>query len=153
MKILFLDIDGVLNSTRSAVAFGGYPMNVEKPHMERFDHVAVALIKKICKDTGAKIVLSSVWRLYEGHMNMANALHLPIIDSTPEKLTALRGEEIAMWLRDHPEVEKYVIIDDDSDMLEDQMPYFVQTSHLNGFLYQDYLKALEILKPQQEKLK
>ena len=65
IKVIFLDIDGVLNSTRSAVAFHGYPMNVEKPHMERFDHVAVALIKKICDDTGAKIVLSSGWSQFK----------------------------------------------------------------------------------------
>lgn len=38
-----------------------------------------------------------------------------------------------------------VILDDDSDMLEEQMPFFVKTSTYNGLLFENYLKARRIL--------
>jgi hypothetical protein len=38
-----------------------------------------------------------------------------------------RGVEIQQWLDEHPDVTNYVILDDDSDMLEHQMKNFVVT--------------------------
>ena len=45
MKVLFLDIDGVLNSTKTCVAFGGYPMELH--HIEAFDKAAIRLIQRL----------------------------------------------------------------------------------------------------------
>lgn len=39
-----------------------------------------------------------------------------------------RGYEIEEWLNKHPEVENYVILDDDDDMLDSQLNNFVRTS-------------------------
>jgi hypothetical protein len=73
-------------------------------------------------------------------------MDLPIIDKTPSKLSAIRGEEIAEWLREHPEVKEYAILDDSEDMLEEQKERFVQTSEYNGFSYEDYVKLENIFK-------
>ena len=56
-----------------------------------------------------------------------------------------RGSEIKAWLDMHPEVKKYVIIDDDGDMLEEQMSNFVMTYFYSGFQDEHLEKAIRIL--------
>lgn len=154
MKILFLDIDGVLNSVRSAVAYNGYPLVLNKEEIrgeEKFDEVALNLIRKLCDETGCVIVLSSTWRYYYEPSILGRLLNLPIVDKTPRKLTSSRGEEIRMWFDDwnskiNPKIEKYAIVDDDSDMLESQKEFFVKTSCIDGLSYENYKKLLELLK-------
>lgn len=141
MKVLFLDIDGVLNSVRSAIAMGGYP--APNRNSERFDMVAVELIRRICAK-GVKIVLSSTWRNYKGWDTILN---LPIIGKTGDipSLSYQRGKEIKKWLETHDDIEAYAIIDDDPDMLPEQMDFFVNTDSNNGLLLQDYEKVCKIL--------
>lgn len=146
-KILFLDIDGVLNSSRSAIAsHGHYPWSVDAEELHRFDAVAVNLIRRICEETACKVVLSSTWRLSEEWVKIGPTLMLPIIDRTPSKIGLTnRGQEINHWLSDKPQVKKYAIIDDDSDMLKSQLPFFVQTSFKNGMMIEHYDQLIEIL--------
>lgn len=47
-----------------------------------------------------------------------------------------RGDEIKKWLGRH-DVEKYIILDDDSDMLEEQLPFFINTDTHNGIRFED----------------
>jgi hypothetical protein len=89
-----------------------------------------------CNNTNTKICVSSTWKHHFGIKGYT---------STPEKwedafqllgfnpgtyvgITGdrrmLRGEEIKDWLDNHPEVEDYVILDDDSDMLPEQFVKF-----------------------------
>jgi hypothetical protein len=134
-KVLFLDIDGVLNSQRSCIAFGGFPHDVVGYERERFDEVALRLIRGIVKQAGAKVVLSSSWRITNAFDYIGKHLDLPIIDATPVKWAPgqVRGHEIADWLKRHPEVKQYVIVDDDPDMLGEQLPNFVHTNNFDGF--------------------
>lgn len=148
-KIIFLDFDGVLNSVRSASAFGGYPWNVNKDSLTMFDPIAIALIKKICKDYEVDIVLSSTWRLKFSIEELSVALDLPIVDKTPCKFSASRGEEIGMYLDSNKSITNYCIIDDDSDMLPNQLNRFVKTSPYEGFLFEDYVKTISILTNQE----
>lgn len=145
MKILFLDIDGVLNSMRTAKAFYGYPFSALS--LEQFDKVAIGLIQRLCKETDCSICLSSTWRLNSNWQHLAVQLTLPIIDRTPSNVSLLgyRGKEIEAWLQKHPEVKQYAIVDDNSDMLEEQIPFFVQTSAEDGLSYQNYLDLVRIL--------
>lgn len=143
MKVLFLDIDGVLNSSRSATAFKGFPHGFGKSDMERFDMVAVNLIRRLCRVTGCRVVLSSTWRILHTVHECANGLDLPIFDATT-KDGGHRGTQIQTWLDAHQEVTQYAIVDDDSDMLESQLPFFVRTSHADGLSYANY-EALERL--------
>lgn len=115
------------------------------------------LVKKICDETGAKIVISSSWRKYsfEETMKQFNReefiLYDYIIDITKRlaltgtNLTIPRGVEIMDWLEYHV-VDSYVILDDDSDMLLWQKDNFVHTDTYNGISEQDVQKAISILK-------
>lgn len=137
MKVLFLDIDGVLNSVKTCVANGGYPMELH--HTAAFDWHAIKLLQRLCDSEGVQVVLSSAWRINHAFADVGKAFGLPIIDRTPS-LCGPRGAEIADWLTKHPEVVHYAIIDDDSDMLPDQMRCFVQTSGFEGMTWADYQK-------------
>ncbi len=145
MKIIFLDIDGVLNSRRSSFAFKGYPHpgNVDT---NKFDMVSVELIRRVCnKIDNTKIVLSSTWR---ADKNYKDILGLPIIDKTP-KLPGIRGLEIKEWFARNThllnKIDKWAIVDDDSDMLDEQLPYFVKINPINGLMWEDFERLIEIL--------
>lgn len=150
MKVCFLDIDGCLNSMRSCYAYGGFG-SLRTSFMtfdeSKLDPVAVKLVQRLVEETDAKIVISSSWRiLAKGGIKDFDFLELPIIDFTPDiPGRRIRGDEIKKWLDEHPEVESYVILDDDSDMLEEQVDNFVHTDADIGLDWEDYCKAYEIL--------
>lgn len=141
MRVLFLDIDGVLNSTRTCVAHGGYPM--ELTHTEAFDWVAIKLLQRLCDSSGIQVVLSSAWRLTHDYKDVAKAFDLPIIDRTPS-LLGCRGDEIQHWLDNHVEVTNYAILDDDPDMLESQEPHFIHTRGSEGMTWADFSRLCQI---------
>lgn len=135
MKIAFLDVDGVLNVIpESFDEFGG-----------TFHQHFVDNLKTVIDETGADIVLSSSWRIkgLQAIRDMWRKRNLPgnILDITPDLSyheeqsdgtfrwkRVKRGEEIKAWLDRHKEVSSYVIIDDDTDMLQSQKTRFVKTS-------------------------
>ena len=141
MKVPFLDIDGVLDSVRSATAFGGYPMELE--HIGAFDPIAIRLIQRLCDASGAQVVLSSAWRTFVDFRAVGEAFGLPVIGETP-LLLGQRGDEIYAWLCEHPQVEQYAIVDDNDDMLPGQMPRFVQTCGFDGLRWGDYVRLCEL---------
>jgi hypothetical protein len=143
-KIMFLDIDGVLNSRRTCIAFDGFPHSFSDSDLVKFDWVAVGLISNLCRETGCKIVLSSTWRYDYTAEQCAEAFDLPIIDITPNLMRG-RGWEIAEWLEDHPEVTTYAIVDDIADMRPSQQQNFVQTDEMLGLTVVDWRKLKNIL--------
>ena len=144
MKVVFLDIDGVLNSTRTCVGHGGVPEDFTPEDIALFDQTAVALIRGLVFAAGAQIVLSSAWRITHKFEDFAKAFDMPVIDRTPN-ITGFRGLEIKYWLDEHPDVESYAIIDDSGDMLPEQMPFFVHTDMNEGFLWRDAEKLARLL--------
>jgi hypothetical protein len=114
MKILFLDIDGVLNSTRTANP-RKLPYIVEQNLLTRF--------KTILKRTGAKVVLSSTWRYDPAGLFSAKHHGIPFIGVTPDMPRRPRRDEILAWLKKHPKVTRFAVIDDDDDEL-DELPLF-----------------------------
>lgn len=167
MKVVFLDIDGVLNSRRSFIAFSGivgkHLPNEEFIHtMARttIDPVAVGMINALCEETAANIVLSSTHRHFFQHrfkqdkemMNIKcqhylNTLGLTanLVGMTPRTDDAFRGEEIDMFLISHPEIEKFVIIDDDLDFHVHHNDYLVHVDNHIGFSANDFSRAVQIL--------
>ncbi len=135
MKVIFLDIDGVLNVySHDHDEFGS-----------QFHSHFVDNLKRIIDETEAKIVISSTWR-YAGLERMKEMWEkrgLPgdVIDVTPDctylfnegllELTTRieRGYEIEYWLDENPGVQKYVILDDNDDFLPYQRGNFVRTSN------------------------
>ena len=151
MKVIFLDIDGVLNV-------------ISQEHDEYgslFHPKFVENLKTIIDQTDAKIVISSSWRksglVIMQEMWKHRNLPGEVIDVTPtlklqrgggiqfwnDKLnkhptqqvhgySIPRGCEIDYWLRNEAyhfdSVESYVILDDDIDMLLEHKDKFVQCS-------------------------
>ena len=166
MKIIFLDIDGVFNSDtyyRQRKDFTPWDESKE------FDPKCVENFNKITGETGAKIIVSSCWR--KGNLSYLQTLFNmvgicgEVIGETPklratDAFSVPRGCEIKILLRDmfhYPvwnweiekdivrEIESYVIIDDDSDMLFEQRNNFVQTSWKYGLTLKHANKAIKIL--------
>lgn len=146
--VVFLDFDGVLCTVRSHYAYA------EAGLMQHLDPIAVKLVERLCRKAGAEIVISSTWRQHHNEISMmailmnAGMSKPPFHDdwSTPRRLSSgARGYEIKEWLDRHPLTPSYVILDDDSDMLDEQTKHFVQTDSNDGFLWKDYEKACKIL--------
>lgn len=133
MKVIFLDFDGVLNVIpQGHDEYGGI-----------FHPEFVQNLERIIQETGAKLVISSSWR--HGGVERMRAMWKhrgypgEIIGITPDLWRGVkdeefherleRGHEIEAWLKQHPEVNTYVILDDDDDMLSSQRGNFVQTSN------------------------
>lgn len=124
MKVLFLDVDGVLNhaawmETRkdgrlSAGEDFGWWASMLDPR-------AVTLLNSVLDRTGAKVVVSSTWRLQHGLASLQKLLESAgftgeVISRTPSHDEGGRGAEIFQWLDFHPEVEAYAIVDDSDDV-------------------------------------
>jgi hypothetical protein len=162
LKVIFLDIDGVLNNRES----------VHKRHEEKLGNVwlpditLVERLKQIIDATGAQIVVSSTWRLHGDsfmfrHLFAALGFNLPFVigKSTP-RLHKRRGIEIQQWLDEHnaeydadPEFSKehyheradsFIILDDDSDM-EHLMDRLVQTKTDLGLQDEHVEQAIKLL--------
>lgn len=129
MKIIFLDIDGILS-----VNYCGRDKYGSLFH-QKFENN----LKYIIDETNAKIVISSTWR-FSGlkvlqQMWKDRNLAGEVVDITPDcaQITdgfmenVERGHEIQQWLSKH-QVENYVILDDDQDMLDSQKDHFVLCS-------------------------
>ena len=151
MKLIFLDIDGVMNCDDYYVSNNFAEKRDEYGHL--FYDVSVYWLNKLINETEAKIVISSTWRMSGKqimkemwkHRNMAGE----VIDITPilpriGKRSAPRGLEIDYWLYEN-QVDSYMILDDDSDMLYCQRNNFIEVSSKSGFGEEHYLQAKKIL--------
>ena len=127
MKIIFLDIDGVLNSFNTFREIY-YEWQLTGIRRVAIDLDKVLLLKEIVDNTGANIVLSSSWRTFgkmrKGKLVTKNQnLHdlieilnnngLEIYDITPKSRSGNREEEIRKWL-ENKDIESFIVIDDDS---------------------------------------
>ena len=150
-KILFLDIDGVLNSK----IYYKYLYKPEEGH-SRFDPYCVVLIKRLIEEFSLQIVITSTWRngivdrlmreLEES--NLTQYLHQDW--HTPILRPVNRGKEIQLWLDCHPETEDYIIIDDNENLLEYQLNKFVKTDNYAGMAQLQYHQARNLLSPESE---
>ena len=177
MIVIFLDFDGVVNSEKWMVSrfekVDTNTISAQYPFYE-IDPDAVAQLNRIIAETGAKVVVSSTWRLGRTPEQLTEILAHhdfkgEIIDVTPHfyvkshGYTVPRGCEIEWLLKqkkfqrinwsiekqleyvEKAEVKNYVILDDDSDMLYNQREHFVQTSWKNGLTAELADRCIEIL--------
>lgn len=149
MNYLFLDIDGVLNSTRSYLALNGFPRPTQPETLKTHnDPVAVGLIRRLCKIAEAKVILSSSWRHSMPLATIGELLELPIIDQTPTLATtdtsdSLRSREILEYLDAHSEVVDFAIVDD-MPMGNKLRSRAVRTSEYEGLTYDDYVQLCRL---------
>lgn len=137
MKVLFLDIDGVLNNetTKERVGFGRFKGFIG------LDKRLLALYLNWIKDKPIEVVISSTWRLDKDQLTAMAFNGLRWLDITPNM--GYRGKEIEAWLNAKgAQVEAYGILDDIQQFYPYQHPHFVQTSYIHG-LRPKNLKKLE----------
>jgi hypothetical protein len=114
MKVIFLDIDGVLNCKKTT--------NPRKlPYV--VDRKLLGKFTRLVERTDAKVVLSSTWRYDPAGLFSAKHWGIPFMDITPDMPNRARRDEILAWLKKHPNVTRFVVLDDDDDEL-DQLPLF-----------------------------
>jgi hypothetical protein len=130
MNVIFLDIDGVLNCKDTANP-RNFPYVIDRKLLKRLLRLLVR--------TKAKVVLTSTWRYDPAGLFSAKHWGIPFIDVTPDMPKKPRRDEILAWLRKHPKVKRYVVIDDNDDALDD-LPLF-QPSSATG-LTEDILKGV-----------
>jgi hypothetical protein len=114
VKVIFLDIDGVLNCTNT-------PNPREFPYI--VDPKLLKRLKRLLQRTGAKVVLSSTWRYDPAGLFSAKHWGIPFIDVIPDMPKRPRRDEVLAWLKTHPKARRFVVIDDEDDEL-DQLPLF-----------------------------
>lgn len=141
MKVIFLDIDGVLNEEN-------WMLN----NTPWIDENKLKLLSNLCKKTKAKIVLSTNWRdiWFEpmfmnskgNGINLAHKLFkkykLDVIGVTPS--LGMRESEILTYLSDN-DFDNYVVFDDNKLNL----PHFIQSDKSKGLTEGDCINALSIL--------
>ncbi len=139
MKVLFLDIDGVLTSHAYWRSTG------RQISLHDLDRKAVTRLNSVLDRTGAMVVVTSTWRLHFNRVELQERLDRYGFTGTVLSATGTgkdrkekRGLEIQAWL-DNPRyankdsrhyVERFAIVDDDTDMAH-LLPILVQT-HMHG---------------------
>jgi len=153
VKILFLDVDGVLNGEH--YGYGGV------------DDSLLFLLKTIIDETGCKIVLSTTWRLNQSAR--ATLLHFMksradinvediIIGDTPSIKGKKRAFEIESFLESdefqrHYVATKWCAVDDlplfrqHPEFMKD---HFIRTNYRTGITAKDALRAVAILNEEDE---
>lgn len=129
MNVIFLDIDGVLNSNL-------WNENHQKEIKEGtlIDRNLVSLLGMLVRTTNAKIVLSSGWRFWfdekkvpirtetERLVEFLSSENISIYDFTPDltteeirkslKFSLVKAQEILKWIELHEEVNQWIVLDD-----------------------------------------
>lgn len=145
-KVVFLDIDGVLNNkdTKELTPRGFIGI----------DNNLLVNLKFLVGSTESSIILTSSWKdmqnTDEDYVYLADKFKsagLEISDKTYEEWASKRGVGIRNYLNSHDDIQEYVIIDDfNFDFYEqDLYPHFVWTDPANGLTKEDADRALEIL--------
>ena len=154
MKVIFLDFDGVITIHETK-------WDISLKHIKR--------VKEICDKTGAKLVISSSWQRRglkgesreERVINWLNGHLMKDIKGQIKKFFEdytydmsgrfynefgdVRGSDIKSWLSRNPNVDNYVIIDDEGDMLDEQLFNFVQTDWAFGIQDREVQLAIDVL--------
>lgn len=157
MKIIFLDVDGVLNSLGNIEYSGRIPL----------DKRCFKLLSKIVKETNALIVLHSGWRFWfdddmcpmtpeaEEFIELFSEYGLKLHDKTPDfcteeikktrKFGLVKAKEIFAWLDMHQDVEKYIVLED-LDLNNDEINrHQVTTDGTKGLSDENVRQAIKCL--------
>lgn len=118
MNVIFLDVDGVLNSLTT--------IETTPDNYRGIEQSKVALLKNLVDETDAVLVLISDWKTgwesedKDNQDSLANYLDeclakegLEIYDCTYEARRKDRGKGISEWLHEH-KVKKWIVLDDET---------------------------------------
>lgn len=148
MNIIFLDVDGVINSIDNLIKVYN---ETHKPHhgySYPFDPNCLENLKELVTRTDSRLVISSTWRKSEkGMMKLLEELKKYdldkfVIGATPF-LGLDRGEEIKEYLEESNFKDdiNFVILDD-GIVMEELIPYLIRTNRQFGLTKEDVKKAI-----------
>lgn len=144
-KVLFLDIDGVLNNGQWASGMHEQGVDVYKEHL--LEERALALLQRIIYGSGTDIVVTSSWRhdaaAYQKLLEQLSRYRMKP-HSTLQGPGTDRGQEIHQWLSEHPGIEAFVILDDDDDVGE-YREQLIKTNPDRGLTSRDVSRCLHLL--------
>ena len=162
MNVLFLDVDGVLNSK-----FWDESHQMEISDGKYIDTEKVSLLSKLVKSTKASIVLHSGWRFWfdenlkptrkeaEHLVSLLEKEGMSISGVTPDltteeirktkKFSKVKADEILTWLREHEDTENWVVLDDLDLHNEAIARHQVMTNPEYGLIEDDATKAIKML--------
>ena len=134
MKVVFLDIDGVLT-----LSVTGY----------QFDTDCIERLRSLVKETGATVVLCSSWKdetLAKTLLGLPPRLVEVVSGQTPNIPGCIKGEEIEAWLEGNP-VESWIAVDDRPvEYLPGQQDRIVVTDRKTGLTELKKTEAVCLLK-------
>ena len=145
-KVIFLDIDGVMNSV-----YGEGPFEAD------MELSKLSLLRKlILESSSSGIVLTSDRRYSPYYMKeflaTLSSLRIPYISKTrdpkkPKEGFDNRGLQIRDYLIEHEEIERLVILDDIDDGISSFFPMeFIKVDRYKGLDEEIYQRALGVLK-------
>lgn len=161
MKIIFLDVDGVLNSEDDLMVYREKNNITGCILYAEVEDRPLKLLKEIVDETSVKIVVSSSWRIgcersgkesvfgsriFTKLKSRLKDYGMDIYDITPSLSSGIqRGDEIREWLSKNP-TDNFIILDDDSDMCEFlDTEHFIKTTYKHGLTEELKGKAIEVL--------
>jgi hypothetical protein len=147
-RIVFLDIDGVLNSdgyvsTRPQVSG-------ELWTIDDLDPESIATLNTLVAATGAQFVLSSSWRHHHTLAEMEALLKMrgfsgTLIGATPRLFGETRGAEIRTWLQVQSRPPHAFAILDDELPSENLGHVWIRTDPAVGVTVSDVQRLIELL--------
>ncbi|MBL4934143.1 hypothetical protein JK636_00055 [Clostridium sp. YIM B02515] len=157
MKVIFLDIDGVLNSEEF---FRNNPDKI-------IDRNSVRILKSIIDKTSAVIVMSSGWKLwFDDNMmpvhkysqclyDILTESDIKLFGKTPDFTTEeirekktfslVKAKEISAWLSEHENASKYVVLDDLDLGDEEIKQHLVRTNPIYGITETDAKMVINMM--------
>lgn len=171
-RLLFLDIDGVVNTLmiwdepqgegRSTVFKDGYYFELNHPgDFKVSNKQAMLWVSKLCTDYNLGIIITSTWLIGHSLDDIKFALYssglskdVLVLGGISENQGHTRGWQIESWFNEtqlDPDKTVMVILDDDNDMVgfqKDFTKYLIQCNTYTGFTHNDYVKASELIESQ-----
>lgn len=148
MKIIFLDVDGVLNSKRKLIEVYNKTNKAHSGYSYPFDDNCLKNLKLLIEFTNASIVITSTWKNTKEGLNiLLDILSKYNLDKNivgyTKNLNSNRELEIISYLNDLNEELDFIILDDDSNF-EKLLPYLIKTNNEVGLIYDNVLESIEL---------
>lgn len=151
-RVIFLDIDGVIQPTRLIVANGFKTAHMGDYSLECFDSVALKVIRRLCEVADASVVFSSTWVenpvTSESIIRLGDVMELPVSGFVDSEVpfSEKRGQMVKNWLSKHPSVKEYICLDDEiGHYTEDQLSRVVQVNADQGLSVENMESMCELL--------
>ena len=160
--VLFLDLDGVVNSVNSKLEIDENGDTLFVRACKQVDRKLLAELNRVLAGAGCDVVVSSAWRerfcaqeiadvfvargmpdeLAERFIDVTDEESVPY--DMPDRSGKERGLQIQRWLDAHPERRTFAIVDDGEDMAH-LLPYLVKTDCMDGLTKADADQLIAML--------